>query len=79
MLTHVIIFRINPRIKEVALKIETQLQEDHQVKLVVEVETDAMESMKRRAARKIARRVKIPGFRPGKAPYPVIVRQVETP
>ncbi len=35
-----------------------------------------MEEMKRRAANKLSRRVKIPGFRPGKAPYPVILRTV---
>jgi trigger factor len=58
------------------LKIETEIQEDHQAKLTVEVEVDVMEGMKRRAARKIARRVRIPGFRPGKAPYQVIVRQL---
>jgi trigger factor len=33
-----------------------------------------MEASKRRAARQIAKRGKIPGFRPGKAPYDVIVR-----
>ena len=58
------------------MKIETEIQEDHQAKLTVEVEVDVMEGMKRRAARKIARRVRIPGFRPGKAPYQVIVRQL---
>ena len=58
------------------MKIETEIQEDHQAKLTVEVESELMDDMKRRAARKIARRVKIPGFRPGKAPYQVIIRQV---
>jgi trigger factor len=56
------------------LKIEKQIQDDHQAKLVVEVEQEKMEESKRRAARKMAERGKIPGFRPGKAPYPVIVR-----
>lgn len=56
------------------MKIETQSLEDHQVKLSVEVEGDQMESAKRRAARKLAGRMKIPGFRPGKAPYHVVVR-----
>jgi trigger factor len=58
------------------LKIETQYLEDHQAKLTVEVEPDLLEGAKRRAARRIANRVKIPGFRPGKAPYQVIVRQI---
>jgi trigger factor len=56
------------------LKIEKQLLEDHQVELTVEVEADRMEANKRRAAKQIAKRGKIPGFRPGKAPYEVIVR-----
>ena len=58
------------------MKIDTQFLEDHQVKLTVEVEAQQMEEMKRRAANKLSRRVKIPGFRPGKAPYPVILRTV---
>lgn len=58
------------------MKIETQPLEDHQVKLKVEVEPEAMEEAKQKAARKLSRQVKIPGFRPGKAPYAVIARQI---
>jgi trigger factor len=58
------------------LKIDTTALENHQVKLTVEVEPDTLESAKHRAARQIAKKTKIPGFRPGKAPYPVILRQV---
>jgi trigger factor len=58
------------------LKIEKENLDDHQVKLTVEVDSDQVEASKRKAAKKIARRVKIPGFRPGKAPYQVIQRQV---
>ena len=56
------------------MKIEKQLLDDHQMELTVEVESELMEASKRRAARQIAKRGKIPGFRPGKAPYDVIVR-----
>ena len=56
------------------MKIETQPREDHQVKLIVEIEQEAMEKFKRQAARKIAHEAKIPGFRPGKAPYDVVRR-----
>lgn len=56
------------------MKIEKQLLDDHQIQLTVEVEAEVMEANKRRAARQIAKRGKIPGFRPGKAPYDVIVR-----
>lgn len=58
------------------LNIEKEYLDDHQVKLTVDVPADRFEAAKRRAARKIARSVKIPGFRPGKAPYDVIVRHV---
>lgn len=58
------------------MKIDKQPLEDHQVKLTVEVEPEKLEQAKRTAARQIARQVKVPGFRPGKAPYQVIVRQV---
>ena len=58
------------------MKIEKQFTEDHQAKLIVEMEPQHLEAAKQRAARKIAQRVKIPGFRPGKAPYPVILRTV---
>jgi trigger factor len=58
------------------LKIETQPLEDHQVKLTVEVEPESFEQAKRRAARQIAKRTKIPGFRPGKAPYKIVQRFV---
>jgi trigger factor len=58
------------------LKIEKELQEDHQIQLNVELDADPFEKAKRQAARKIAKKVKIPGFRPGKAPYNVILRHV---
>jgi len=58
------------------LKIEKELLEDHQIKLNVEIDADPFEKAKRQAARKIAKKVKVPGFRPGKAPYNVILRQV---
>ena len=57
------------------LKIETTPREDHQVTLTVEIESDRFEGAKRRSARQIAKRGKIAGFRPGKAPYDVIRRQ----
>jgi trigger factor len=56
------------------LKIETELRDDHQMKVVAEFEADVLEKYKHQAARKIATRAKIPGFRPGKAPYDVVLR-----
>lgn len=62
--------------RKTTLKIEKEFIDNHQVSLTVEADGDQFESMKRRAARKIAKRIKIPGFRPGKAPYQVIVRNI---
>ncbi len=56
------------------MNIEKQLQEDHTIKLIVEIDPEKMEQFKKRAATKLASRSKIPGFRPGKAPYDVVVR-----
>lgn len=58
------------------MKIETQPLEDHQMKLVVEVEPQPFEQAKRRAASRLSRQTKIPGFRPGKAPYHIVQRHI---
>lgn len=58
------------------MKTDIEYLEDQQAKLTVEVDNDQLEGAKRKAAKKIAKRIKIPGFRPGKAPYKVIQRQV---
>ena len=56
------------------MKIDKTIEENHEAKLVVEVEPEQMDKYKRRAARKLSERGKIPGFRPGKAPYEMVVR-----
>ncbi len=56
------------------MKIDKTIEENHEAKLVVEVESEKMEQFKRRAARKISERGKIAGFRPGKAPYHMVVQ-----
>lgn len=56
------------------MNIEKQYQEDHSVKLIVEVDQEKLDAFKRRAATKMASRGSIPGFRPGKAPYDIVVR-----
>lgn len=57
------------------MNIETTPREDHQVTLTVELKQERMDRAKKRAAREISKKNKIPGFRPGKVPYPVVVRQ----
>ena len=61
------------------MKINTEFLEDHQAKIQVEVDPEPFEDAKLRAARRIASKSKIPGFRPGKAPYPVVVRYIGEP
>ncbi len=56
------------------MKIETHPRDDHQITLIVEVEPEKLEGARRKSARRIAEKVKIPGFRPGKAPYDVVRR-----
>ncbi|MEW6404117.1 MAG: trigger factor [Chloroflexota bacterium] len=56
------------------MNIEKQLQDNHSVKLIVEIDPEKINTYKRRAATKLSSRTKIPGFRPGKAPYDIIVR-----
>jgi len=58
------------------LKIQTEFTDDHQAKLSVEFEPEVLEQYKRRAARKLAKETRIPGFRPGKAPYNMVVNYV---
>jgi len=55
------------------LKIEKVIQEDRQAKLTVEYPKKVFEGYKKRAAKKISRNAKIPGFRPGKASYQVVL------
>lgn len=56
------------------MKIQQTPRDDHQMEVVVELENEQLESARHRAARKISQKAKIPGFRPGKAPYPVVLR-----
>ena len=58
------------------MNIEQHALENHQVKLTVHVEPSKLEEAKHRAARQISQQKKIPGFRPGKAPYPIVLRTV---
>ena len=57
------------------MKIETQALENRTIKLTVEVDDETIQPALKAAARKMAKQYRIPGFRPGKAPYEVILRQ----
>ncbi len=58
------------------MKVTTEIREDHQAELTLVLDSQELERAKRRVAREYARRMKIPGFRPGKAPYELVVRRV---
>jgi len=57
------------------LKITQEDLAERQKQLMVEVPPEQIEAAMHRAARRLSQRVKIAGFRPGKAPYDVIVKR----
>lgn len=54
------------------MNVQTERIEDHKARFTVEVPLDEWEKAKKRSARSMAKRYKIPGFRKGKAPYRII-------
>jgi len=58
------------------LKIEKEILDTSEAKLTVEVDASQMEEARKRAARKLAQRYAIPGFRKGKAPYEIVLRHL---
>lgn len=57
------------------MKIKKKDLDDRQVQLTVEVPDERVQAAMRSAARRLSKRAKIPGFRPGKAPFDVILRK----
>jgi len=58
------------------LNIEKTYLEDHQLKVIVEADQEAFEKEKYLAAKELSKDKKIPGYRPGKAPYSLIVNHL---
>jgi trigger factor len=58
------------------LKIETQTHDDRTLTLTIEVEEERVQPALRSAARRLSKNYRIPGFRPGKAPYETVLRFV---
>jgi trigger factor len=59
--------------KDFTLKIETKDLENRQVEMKIEIPAEQVEKAMRAAARRLSKQTKTPGFRPGKAPYEVIL------
>ena len=57
------------------LKIEQQDLGDRQVQLTVEVPAEQLDAAMQIAARRLSSKTKIAGFRPGKAPYKMVVQR----
>lgn len=55
-------------------ELKKQLLETHEALLTIRIDADAMQTAMQKAARTIAQKANIPGFRKGKAPYHVVVR-----
>jgi len=61
------------------LQITKEERENRELLLTIQVDQTRVDQELRTAARKVASNYKIPGFRPGKAPYSVIAQQVGLP
>ena len=57
------------------MKINKEFTNDHQVQITAEFDTELYDQYKHRAARKLSEKNKISGFRPGKAPYGIVLTQ----
>ena len=58
------------------MKVETQDLANRQLQMTVEVPPEQLEAAMRSAARRLASKTSIPGFRPGKAPYDVLLKRL---
>lgn len=59
-----------------SLKISTEPKENRQLEMTIEVGQERVDQELRKAARKLAGQLRIPGFRQGRAPYNMVVRHV---
>lgn len=58
------------------MNLQTERIEKHRAQLTIEIEEDQLETAKKKAARQISQRVRIKGFRKGKAPYRLVAQYV---
>ncbi|HEX2905795.1 MAG TPA: trigger factor, partial [Phototrophicaceae bacterium] len=55
---------------------QTERLPDHTARFTVELDNDRLEQAKQTAARNLAKRINIPGFRKGKVPYRILVNYI---
>ncbi|MDI7278268.1 MAG: trigger factor, partial [Anaerolineae bacterium] len=58
------------------MEVTTETVAPREVEFTIHPQPEEVEEARRKAARKVAQRVRIPGFRPGKAPYVLVERTV---
>lgn len=58
------------------MNIQTERLDNHTARFTVELDTNRLEQAKQTAAKNIAKRVNIPGFRKGKVPYKILLNYV---
>ncbi len=59
------------------MKVETTPLENRILKVVVEATPEETEAARRAAAVKLGKRVQVAGFRPGKAPLPILMKHID--
>ncbi|MGB9672690.1 MAG: trigger factor [Anaerolineales bacterium] len=59
------------------MKIETSPLENHQIKVIVEATPEEFEASRNKAVRQLTKKIKIPGFRPGKAPIAIALKHLD--
>lgn len=58
------------------MNIQTERQQDHTARITVELDVERLDQARKQAAQEISKKVNIPGFRKGKAPYRLIANYV---
>ena len=63
-------------VSPVTLTIQTTEDDQRQLTVTIEVEESRVQKAMQVKARELSREIQLPGFRPGKAPYDVVVRRI---
>lgn len=55
------------------MELKVEHLDNHIAEITVTIEADRIEAARRKTAQRLAKKLRIPGFRPGKAPYHIVV------